>query len=413
MLSPENNALITQVEPGAPLHALMKQYWIPAARSASVQAGGAPKLVKLLGERYVVFRGEDGRAGLLGERCPHRGASLTLARNEDCALRCLYHGWKIAPDGKILEMPSEGPESRFADKVRARHHPVWEGGGLIWTWLGSGEAPPFPGFEFTQLDPERCWVGGLPTNCNWLQAVEGNFDPAHAGSLHKTSTLNTGQFAYLTEDTAPKVDWANRAWGLTTVADRGVSDDKRYIRVNEYVFPFIAMVATDEGLEQLAVLIVPVDDTHCMQWVVWYKPSAPIPADSYAAWYLNGMDDDPDNGRYKIRAEDTWGQSRQAMAEGSFSGLQGIAIEDLAVFESQGPIVDRTEEHLGTSDEAVIRLRRVIIDAIKAHAASGELLVNGSDPRLTEVRARSFMASAGDHWEELDPLAGLSDRTGN
>jgi phthalate 4,5-dioxygenase oxygenase subunit len=413
MLSPENNALITQVEPGAPLHPLLKQYWIPAIRSAAVVAGGAPKRVKLLGERYVVFRGDDGRVGFLDERCPHRGASLALARNEDCALRCLYHGWKIGVDGKVLEMPSEGPNTQsFAAKVRVSHFPVWEGGGLIWTWLGSGDPPAFPAFEFTRLDPEHCRVGGLPTDCNWLQAVEGNFDAAHAGVLHKTSNLQKGQFTFLTDDSAPRWHLENRAWGLTTVADRAVAGAKRYIRINEYVFPYLALVATEEGVERMAVLIVPVDDRHCIQWVVWYKPEAPIPGDSYAAWYFKGMDDDPDNGRYTIRAQDDWGQSRERMAEGSFSGLQGIAIEDLAIFESQGPVVDRSREHLGTSDQAVIRLRRVIIDAVKAHAGQGELLIDGSDGRLTELRARSFMAEADDHWEELDPLADHGGQAG-
>lgn len=410
MLSPENNALVTQVEPGAPLHDLMREYWIPAIRSGAVTAGGAPQRVTLLGQRYVVFRADDGRAGVLDERCPHRGASLALARNEDCALRCLYHGWKISVDGTVVEMPSEGPATQsFADKVRVGHHPSFEGGGLIWTWLGTGTPPSFPDYEFTRLDSEHCWVGGLPTDCNWLQALEGNFDASHAGMLHKTSNLQKGQFTHLTEDSAPSWQLENRPWGLTTVAQRQLAGEQRYVRINEYVFPYLALVATEEGVERMAVLIVPVDDTHCIQWVIWYKPSAPIPGDSYGAWYFQGMDDDPDNGRSTVRAEDNWGQDREVMATGSFSGLRGIAIEDLAIFESQGPIVDRSREHLGSSDAAVIRLRRVILDAVKAHASTGELVIDALDPRVPGLRARSFMAASQDRWEDLDPLQELNE----
>ena len=410
MLSPENNALITQVEPGAPLHDVMRQYWIPAIRSSAVEAGGAPRLVTLLGKRYVVFRADDGRVGVMDERCPHRGASLALARNEDCALRCLYHGWKISVEGKIIEMPSEGPATQsFAAKVRVSHFPAIEGGGLIWTWLGTGDPPPFPSYEFTRLDAEHCWVGCLPTDCNWLQAIEGNFDAAHAGMLHKTSNLQKGQFTYLTDDFAPSWHLVNRPWGLTTIADRQVGGGQRYVRINEYVFPYVALVATEEGVERMAVLVVPVDDTHCIQWVVWYKPGSPIPGDSYGAWYFQGMDDDPDNGRRTIRAEDNWGQDRLRMAEGSFSGLRGIAIEDLAIFESQGLIVDRSQEHLGTSDAALIRLRRVILDAVKEHGKNGTLSIDANDARVPTLRARSFMAAADERWEDRDPISESTD----
>lgn len=411
MLSAANNNLVTRVEPGAPLHDVMKQYWIPAIRSGAVVAGGAPKRVTLLGQRYVVFRAEDGRLGVLDEHCPHRGASLALARNEDCALRCLYHGWKIGVDGTVLEMPSEGPQTQgFADKIHVKHFPAWEGGGLIWTWLGTGDAPAFPDYEFAGLDRDHCRVAALPTDCNWLQALEGNFDAAHAGVLHKTSNLQQGQFTLLTADSAPRWHLTNQPWGITAVADRTVADDQRYVRVNEYVFPYLALVATEEGVERMAVLIVPVDDTHCIQWVVWYNPHSPIPDDSFAAWYFSGMDPDPDNGRASVSASEDWGQSRQRMADGSFSGLRGIAIEDLAIFESQGSIVDRSAEHLGTSDQAVIRIRRLLIDAAKAYSQRRELVVDQTTAAVSGLRARSFLAGPTDEWSDVDPLKHLVRR---
>jgi len=311
-------------------------------------------------------------------------------------------------------MPSEGPRAQsFAGKVRVRHFPTWEGGGLIWAWLGEGDAPAFPGFEFTGLDAEHCWVGALPTDCNWLQAIEGNFDAAHAGMLHKTSNLQKGQFVYVGADNAPQWHLQTRPWGLTAVADREVADSKRYIRVNEYVFPYLALIATEDGVERMAVLVTPVDDTHCIQWVIWYDPTSPIPDDSFAAWYFKGMDPDPDNGRFSIKAEDNWGQSRERMSGGSFSGLAGIAIEDLAIFESQSPIVDRSLEHLGTSDQAVIRLRRIVLDAVKAHSETAELMIEQRDERVPALRARSFLSGPDDDWQELDPLRDLMQEPGS
>ena len=134
MLSPEENELLTRVGPGTPMGALLRQYWIPALRSERLKAGGAPAGVRLLGENFVAFRASDGRVGFFDEACPHRGASLVLARNEDCALRCLFHGWKIDVTGKVVEIPSEPPEQRerLAAKIRVRHYPVVESGEVVW-----------------------------------------------------------------------------------------------------------------------------------------------------------------------------------------------------------------------------------------------------------------------------------------
>src|SRR3954447_16708209 len=141
---------------------LLRQYWMPAVRSDRLpEPGGAPLGIELLGEKLVLFRVADGRVGCFAEACPHRGASLTLARTEDCALRCIYHGWKFDVSGAVLETPSEPPGTvDFAARVTLRHYPVVESGGLVWVWLGgAGEAPArFPGFAFTELPPEQVFA---------------------------------------------------------------------------------------------------------------------------------------------------------------------------------------------------------------------------------------------------------------
>src|SRR5918912_2134633 len=169
MLSKENNELLTRIGPGTPMGRLMRQYWMPVLRSAKLEADGAPARVRLMGQDFVAFRATDGRVGFLDERCPHRGVSLALARNEDCALRCIFHGWKIDVSGKVVETPSEPPESNLASKVRVKHYPVKEAGGLVWGWLGEGQKPPrCPDFEFTHLPLEQVVVRKAVLNVNWV-----------------------------------------------------------------------------------------------------------------------------------------------------------------------------------------------------------------------------------------------------
>src|SRR5579885_2859666 len=152
MLTREENDLLTQTGPGTPTGELMRRYWLPILLSSELEADGEPKQVQLLSQRFVAFRDSSGRVGLLDENCPHRGASLSLARAEGCGLRCLYHGWLIAADGKVLETPPEPEELHFKEKVRALAYPVRESGGVVWTYMGpAGLEPPPAEFEFCTL----------------------------------------------------------------------------------------------------------------------------------------------------------------------------------------------------------------------------------------------------------------------
>ena len=141
--------------------------------------------MRLLGRDFVAFRASDGRLGFFDEGCPHRAASLVLARNEDCALRCVLHGWKMDVSGQIVEMPNEA--GVVGDKKFAAHYPIREAGGMVWVWIGEGEPAPFPEFPFADCEPE---VQVKPVaayfNCNYMQLMETLWDPAHVGILHGT-----------------------------------------------------------------------------------------------------------------------------------------------------------------------------------------------------------------------------------
>jgi len=129
MLSPEENNRLCSIGGGTEMGTLLRRFWVPALPSARLpREGSHPTRIRIFGENLVAFRGEDGRVGILDEACPHRGASLVIARQEGCALRCLYHGWKMTGDGTILETPNM-PDGRFKDRVRARAYPVEEASG--------------------------------------------------------------------------------------------------------------------------------------------------------------------------------------------------------------------------------------------------------------------------------------------
>ncbi|MFZ0165517.1 MAG: Rieske 2Fe-2S domain-containing protein, partial [Trebonia sp.] len=185
MLKAEDNEILTRVGPGTLMGELLRRYWTPACLSEEIPAPGSPPArVRLLGEKLVAFRDTTGRIGLMQENCPHRGASLYYGRNEDAALRCVYHGWAYDTEGRCVDMPSE--PAPFCEKVRMRAYPVHESGGIVWAYLGPRETmTPFRDFGTDELEQENWSATKQVTDCNWVQAMEGNIDTAHISHLHQ------------------------------------------------------------------------------------------------------------------------------------------------------------------------------------------------------------------------------------
>ena len=373
MLSKEQNELLCRVGPGTPMGNMLRQYWTPALRSAKLVADGAPERVRLFGQNFVAFRDTNGKVGFLDEGCPHRGVSLALGRNEECGLRCIFHGWKINVDGQVVEVPSEPAGSNLASKVRVNHYPVREAGGMVWVYLGKEETlPPFPAFEFTNLPPESVVVRKALNKCNWVQALEGLLDSSHVHSLHK-SWLQTpqpvqGAFAGMLGDSAPRFEVEDRPYGLNIKAKRVLGDGTLVNRYTEYALPTFCFIPN--ALETLRVMAFPVaiDDYNTWFWEISYNPTGG-PMDAKTSDELRNvgiMGDDPDN--YYQPAwgpEKVWGQDREMMRQGHFTGFIAFPFEDFAVQESQGALVDRSKEHLGMSDVAVIRARRLLLEQVQ------------------------------------------------
>lgn len=175
MLRPQENERLTRVGPGTPMGNVFRRYWIPALLSEELsEADGAPVRVRLLGEKLVAFRDTRGQIGLVEDACPHRRAPMFFGRNEECGLRCVYHGWKFDVEGECTDMPSEPPDSLFKSKVRIKSYPTWEGGGIIWTYMGPETLqPPPPDYELVRAPKTHRFASKTFEECNWLQCLEG------------------------------------------------------------------------------------------------------------------------------------------------------------------------------------------------------------------------------------------------
>jgi phenylpropionate dioxygenase-like ring-hydroxylating dioxygenase large terminal subunit len=407
MLTAEDNAALTQVGPGTPLGAFFRRYWIPAGKSEEIrEPGGAPVRVELLGEKLVAFRDPAGKPGLMEEFCPHRRASLFYGRNEEGGLRCLYHGWKMAHDGRILETPAEPMASKLAANLCHRAYPVREAGGVLWTYMGPRELePPFPNFPWLNLPESRLLVVKMYQDNNYLQGLEGDLDPAHPNYLHRDFLLDDKRswagagwqsIAQLMSDGAPQILCEETPYLMRVGAVRKTPEaGTNYVRTTEWVAPFYTYIATGPHESRLFKAWLPMNDNQCYTFYIHFNPAQDldIPA-IYANW---GHRTELPHYRTAHTLANKHLQDRRKMAS-NFSGVEGAAIQDRAVQESMGPVCDRTQEHLGTSDKAVIFYRRLILRKLKEMAQGKPL--PGLDPALDfQHRTASWYMPSDKPWQ--------------
>jgi len=410
MLSKEDNQLLTRVGPGTPMGDLLRQYWIPVVLSEELmEPDGAPMRVRLLGEDLILFRDTSGRPGLLADHCPHRGASLFFGRNEEDGLRCVYHGWKFDVTGRCVDMPNEPPESNFKDKVRQRAYPCREHGGMIWAYMGPRANPPeLPRVEWAFVPPEQRNLSPVLRECNWVQALEGDIDTAHLYFLH--ARLNPDEErgpqndqGVFHEDRHPRLFLTDTPYGLMYGAQRDEGPDHYYWRITQFMFPFHTYFPPG-GFQGIPGHIwVPLDDENTMVWSVAYNPLEPIPVRQQ--WQrANGPQYLPTTtaslGRWRASANKTndYMINREVQRTATFTGIPTIPMQDQAVTESMGPVMDRTNEHLGTTDAAIIQVRRKLLNAAKALRDRGITPPGVDEPELYGVRSASVVLPRSADW---------------
>jgi phthalate 4,5-dioxygenase oxygenase subunit len=405
MLTAEQNELLCRVEGTAPMGQLMRRHWLPVCMSEEVaERDGPPVHARLLGEDLVVFKDSNGKIGVLDERCPHRGASLSFGRNEECGLRCLYHGWKFDVDGNILDMSSEPESAPMRQSIKQKAYPVREVGGFVWVWMGPKDAQrEFEPPAWAPTPQTRISIVKIHAACNWAQVLEGSIDSAHSSSLHSTdmpaaevegARAEGSAWPRPSNDKAPRLQFEPTSYGFRYAAIRKPirnPDTDQYVRTTLFIAPFTVLIPPNDRY-RLAQLLIPLDDGNTMfYWVAWHPdPAKGIAQDEWRRFCAATVGVDLDeNFRKKRNLENRYLQDREAMKRSDWTGIKGIPFQDMAMWESMGPISDRSRDKPGTSDVAVVQFRRMMVAAAKRFQ-EGAPAIGTTEPHIPHVQLASF-----------------------
>lgn len=395
----------------------MRGHWLPACLSEELpEANGNPVRVRLLGEDLVAFRDSEGRVGLLGEQCMHRKASLFFGRNEGCGLRCLYHGWKFGVDGLVQETPTEA-RAGIAGRLKHKSYPVHEVAGFIWTYMGDEEnAPPFTTPVFGGDDATRISIVKIIINCNWAQILEGAIDSSHSSLLHSSDMVPdkvegakaTDQSWYRpSNDTSPRIQVERTGYGFKYAAIRRPFENeetRNYIRTTLFIAPYSVHIPPNDRY-RIAVLHIPCDDTHTAFHFIAFGGEATPDTEAWRKFCAAEVGVDVDTTYRHLRTlENNYLQDRKAMKGDSWTGVPGIPNQDIIMWETMGPIVDRSTDRLGTSDGAIAQFRKTMIEAARAAQADGTII--GAAEASNQVKLRSFegVVPKSSDWRELGGL---------
>ena len=432
MLSIEDNALLTGTGADTPMGQYFRRFWQPVALAEELpEPNGAPLRVNIMGESLVAFRDTEGRIGLLDGRCPHRGAELFFGRNEECGLRCVYHGWKFDVAGKAVDLPNIPPGARHHDTVAVKSYPTREQGGIVWAYLGpsaeflpDGRLPELPQLEFTQVGAAHRYVTKQYVDCNWAQIMEGDLDTSHFSFLHMPAPsvasnenpdapADARRLRWIRNDPMPQFSILEHDLGFVVGGMRAGDEGENYWRITQFTLPAHGTgPSTFPGETYFGFTLVPISDQSCWMYCYGWNPERAIGDEERAKLEqghgiiaTTGADYVPLRNRGNDYMID-----REEQRNVSYTGVKGLAEQDLMIQESQGRIVDRSREILTATDAAVVRFRRTLLDGAKALAASGKEPAAPWQAAAYRVRPGSWIAASGSSFEDVmlerfdDPL---------
>ena len=407
MLKHEENELVTRVGAGTSMGKVMRRYWMPAMLSSEVPGPDSdPVRVRLLGENLIGFRDTNGAVGLVAENCPHRGASLFFGRNEECGLRCVYHGWKFDATGQCIDMPNEPAESDFKTKVQAVAYPTVEKAGVVWAYMGPREKrPPDPNLEWMRAPEGHAYVSKTFQACNYLQAMEGGLDTSHSSFLHRNLDP-AGLSNPRVRSTAPRLEVLNTSYGYMYASIRPLPEDKQnFVRIYHFVMPFYQLRAGGSPKTVGNIdghIWVPIDDYNCMTYNFHCRKSDTITREEFDRYeHIMGRGPEdyiPGTFKLKANASNDYGLSRERQKTVNYTGIEGTNTQDFAVQESMGPIYDRTKERLGSADTAIIQMRRLLLKACEDIEEDRDPL--GSRGEGSDVRPAQMYLPEDARWTE-------------
>jgi phenylpropionate dioxygenase-like ring-hydroxylating dioxygenase large terminal subunit len=429
MLSAADNEMLTRTGPDTPMGQFFRRFWQPVALSRELpEADGAPMRVNILGEELVAFRNTKGVVGLVDSRCPHRGANLYFGRNEDCAIRCVFHGWKFDIDGKPVDLPNVPPSSQYYKTLRLKAYPTREYGGIVWAYMGPDPAaaglPDVPELEFGSLPESHRFVTKKLQECNWAQSLEGALDTSHFSFLHMPApSVPSNQNAdapadekrlrWIRNDPMPRFAIIEHEVGFVVGGARRADEDKRYWRTAQFALPSHSTTpSTLPGETYFGYTWVPIDDHNCWIYTYAWNPERALSEDERAKFKAgHGVIAEVDENFIPIRnRSNNYLIDRQLQKHVNFTGVRGVAEQDAMIQDSQGRIADRTREHLSASDIAIARFRRTVLDGAKA-------LLAGTEPeapfkhRSYKLRSGSWIAGEDVPFEQV-MLERFGERTG-
>ena len=417
MLTAQENQLLTQTGTDAPMGQYFRRFWQPIALSSELpDADGAPVKVTVMGEELVAFRDSSGAVGLIDAHCPHRGANLYFGRNEDCGLRCVYHGWKFNREGRVVDMPNVPADARMRDEVRIKAYPTREFGDVVWAYMGPSDQPipDVPQLEFGLLAAEHRYVSKRLNECNWAQTMEGGLDTSHFSFLHMPAPnvpsnenpdapADARRLRWIRNDPMPQFSLLEHEVGFVIGGARAADGDDRYWRITQYLLPAHGTgPSTLPGETYFGYTLVPIDDHSHWMYTYGWNPDRPIgPEERAKLANGHGIIAQVDEQYHGIRKRaNDYLIDRNAQANETFSGVRGLAEQDAMIQESQGPVADRTREHLTATDAAVVKFRRTVLDGARK-AAAGESISAPHHADLYHSRPGSWIVASGTSFEDV------------
>lgn len=420
MLTGEENGRLTRVGRGTPMGELVRRFWLPFLLESDLrEPDGPPVRVTLLGERLVAFRDTSGRIGLIDRACAHRCADLFFGRNEEGGLRCSYHGWKYDVDGKCLDMPTEDAGSTFKNNIKLAAYPVRERAGVLWAYIGpKDQIPQLPEFEWARVPEGHRFVSWNYQQNNFVQAIDGGIDTVHSVFLHSTldshRRLDAWQeqgkrdgnprLVHRVRTNPPKLVAKDTDYGVVIGGKYSGSDGTDYWRYNNFLMPFYTMPpgGGSGASRKIAHAFVPIDDENTIRWVFTWDFEGSLSAREVAEMRAGSsvhVEFIPGTHYPARNLSNDYLIDRHAQKTLTFTGIKGIGEQDFSVQEGMGGIVDRTREHLGSSDIGIVAMRRRLLKAA-ADLQEGVPPYAALHGDVYRIRSAEVMLPSDAKWDE-------------
>lgn len=408
-MNQEMAEILIRTGAGTPMGNLMRRYWVPVVQSSEIEAPDGPQVrVQIMGEKLLAFRDTQGRVGLIDEFCSHRGVSLFYGRNEECGIRCSYHGLKFDINGQCVDVPSA---PQVASKMGIKAYPCIERGGVVWAYMGPPDKKPAPPeVEWSLLPDSQRFVSRRLQECNYLQAMEGGIDTAHVSYVHRYEVdidpMHQGCKAldYIKADGNVVFSIENTDFGLTLFGRRNGDPGQYYWRITQYLFPWYTLIPPFGDHAMGGHVWVPVDDHNCWAWSINFHPKRPL-SETERAHMAAGKgihveyEDVPGSFRPKANRDNDYLIDRTAQREKrAYSGIFGFSVQDASLQESMGPIQNHEAERLLPTDKGIVMARRMLHEAALN-------LARGMEPPALDAGKQRVRAASVLLDQAIEPVA--------